>query len=161
MKILDVCCGSRMFHFDRDNPNVLFADKRRETHSLKDSSSKNGYRTLVIEPDMISDFTELPFRNESFQMVVFDPPHLRKAGSKGWLARKYGQLRLDWDQDLREGFVECFRVLKCGGTLIFKWNENDIPVSKVLALTPARPIVGNRCGKSSKSHWIVFMKDDE
>lgn len=23
-KILDPCCGSRMFHFDRTNPNVVF-----------------------------------------------------------------------------------------------------------------------------------------
>ena len=26
--ILDACCGSRMFHFDKQNPHVLFADNR-------------------------------------------------------------------------------------------------------------------------------------
>lgn len=44
------------------------------------------------------------------------------------------------------------------GTLIFKWNENDVPVSQILALTPERPLFGNRCGKNAKSHWVVFLK---
>jgi hypothetical protein len=90
--------------------------------------------------------------------VVFDPPHLVRAGKKGWLAKKYGKLGTDWREELTVGFAECFRVLKPEGTLIFKWNENDIPVSQILALTPERPLFGNRCGKSAKSHWIIFTK---
>lgn len=157
--ILDACCGSRMFWFDRDNPQVIFSDNRKESHQLKDSSSKHGSRTLLIEPDVISDFTALPYLNESFSMVVFDPPHLVKAGKNSWLAKKYGQLRFDWKQEIEDGFRECLRVLRVGGTLIFKWNENDIPVSDILPLCPIRPTIGNRCGKQSKSHWIVFMKE--
>ncbi len=26
--ILDACCGSRMWHFDKENKNVLFMDNR-------------------------------------------------------------------------------------------------------------------------------------
>ena len=59
---------------------------------------------------------------------------------------------------LRRGFRECFRVLKPFGTLIFKWNEHEIPVSQILALTTEKPLVGQRCGKPSKPHWLVFMK---
>ena len=33
--ILDACCGSRMFWFDKHNPNVLFVDKRSETVTAK------------------------------------------------------------------------------------------------------------------------------
>jgi hypothetical protein len=89
---------------------------------------------------------------------VFDPPHLIKQGDNSWLAKKYGKLRGNWKQELKQGLAECFRVLKPEGTLIFKWNERDIPVSQILALTPQRPLVGNRCGKRAQSHWIVFMK---
>jgi SAM-dependent methyltransferase len=156
--VIDVCCGSRMFWFDRDDERAVFADKRSETHVLKDSSSKHGSRTLNVDPDLIADFTALPFNNESFAMVVFDPPHLIRNGKSGWLAKKYGKLEGDWREDLRKGFAECFRVLKPEGTLIFKWNEQDIPVSQILALTPERPLIGNRCGKRSQSHWIVFLK---
>lgn len=156
--ILDACCGSRMFWFDRDNPAAIFVDNRRESHELTDSSSAGGSRTLVVDPDIKADFTNLPFRDGQFAMVVFDPPHLVRNGKKGWLAKKYGKLEASWRDDLRAGFSECFRVLKPEGTLIFKWNENDIPVSQILALTEQKPAIGNRCGKSAKSHWIVFLK---
>lgn len=60
---------------------------------------------------------------------------------------------------LAKGFKECFRVLKPGGFLIFKWNETDIKVSEVLKLTPEKPIFGHISGKRSNTHWICFMKD--
>lgn len=158
LPILDACCGSRMFWFDRQDSRVLFVDKRRESHTLKDSSSRGGSRTLIVNPDLQADFTALPFKDNRFAMVVFDPPHLVRNGKKGWLAKKYGKLQSDWREELSKGFAECFRVLKPEGTLIFKWNEHEIPVSKILALTPEKPLFGNRCGRTSKSHWIVFMK---
>ena len=157
--VLDACCGSRMFWFDREDSRAVFGDKRRESHSLKDKSSKGGSRELVIDPDILMDFRDMPFPAETFSLVCFDPPHLMSAGPKSWLALKYGKLGNDWRDDLRAGFTECFRVLKPAGTLVFKWNENQIPVKDVLALTEAKPLFGNRCGKTAKSHWLVFMKE--
>lgn len=156
--ILDVCCGSRMFWFNPVDERAIFLDKRMESHSLNDSSSAGGARSLIIAPDMVSDFTALPFPNDRFSLVVFDPPHLIRAGNNSWLAKKYGKLGRDWRAEIQEGFAECFRVLKSNGTLIFKWNENDIPIAQILALTEEKPLFGNRSGKHSKSHWIVFMK---
>ena len=158
--VLDACCGSRMFWFDRQHPSTLFMDKRSEICSLKDKSSPGGARHLVIAPDVIADFTAMPFTDGSFSLVVFDPPHLLWNGKNGWLAKKYGSLTRDWKHDLRKGFEECFRVLKADGVLVFKWNEHDIPVAQILALTPHKPLFGNRCGKTSKSHWLVFMKSE-
>lgn len=156
--VLDACCGSRMFWFDRRHPRVVYQDNRRERHSLKDKSSKGGYRELVIDPDVLGDFTNMEFPDESFALVVFDPPHLERNGDSGWLAKKYGKLGTDWREDLRKGFAECFRVLRPEGTLVFKWNEEDVPVGEILKLTDAKPLFGNRCGKTAKSHWLVFMK---
>lgn len=156
--VLDACCGSRMFWFDRTDKRATFVDNRRETHQLTDKSSSGGSRSLIIDPGIQADFTDLPFPNDAFALVVFDPPHLVRNGRKSWLAKKYGKLEGDWRDELRRGFTECFRVLKPQGTLIFKWNEHDIPVSQILALTPELPLIGNRCGKSAKSHWIVFLK---
>lgn len=158
--VLDVASGSRMFWFDRKDDRACFLDKRRETHTLLDKSSKGGARKLIVDPDLQADFTALPFDDETFPLVVFDPPHLVRAGKNSWLAKKYGRLEGNWKQELSKGFAECFRVLEPLGTLIFKWNENDIPVSQILALTPVRPLFGNRCGKLSKSHWIVFQKQN-
>lgn len=161
VNVLDACCGSRMFWFDRNDERAVFVDKRAERHELTDKSSVGGSRALIIEPDYQADFTALPFLDESFAIVVFDPPHLVRAGKRGWLAKKYGTLEGDWKEELRKGFAECFRVLRPEGTLIFKWNEYQVPVSQILALTSKKPLIGNRCGKHAKSHWLVFMKESE
>lgn len=157
--VLDAACGSRMFWFDRNDARVTFMDNRTASFSLKDRTSKHGQRSLVVSPDLLADFSAMPFADEAFHLVVFDPPHLTtKAGKNGWQARKYGRLEGDWREMLRRGFTECFRVLRHNGTLIFKWNEQDIPVSQILALTPEIPLFGQRCGKLAKTHWVVFMK---
>lgn len=154
--VLDACCGARMFWFNKEDSRILAVDKRSESHLLKD---RDRLRELVVSPDLQADFTNLPFDAESFALVVFDPPHLVRIGKTSWMARKYGKLEGDWKEELRKGFAECFRVLKRDGTLVFKWNEHQVPVSQILALTPARPLFGNRCGKLSKSHWMVFLKE--
>lgn len=159
-QILDAACGSRMFWFDRTDQRALFVDVRSESHVLPDKSSKGGSRTLMINPDVQVDFTALPFADARFALVVFDPPHLVRAGGKSWLAKKYGRLGGRWREDLRLGFAECFRVLKPEGTLIFKWNESQVSLSSILALTPAQPLFGSRGGRAFKSHWVVFTKQD-
>lgn len=72
---------------------------------------------------------------------------------------KYGALDKDWKETLKKGFAECFRVLRPGGFLIFKWNETDIKVSEILKLTQEKPILGHISGKRSNTHWILFMKN--
>ena len=73
---------------------------------------------------------------------------------------KYGRLDPErWQDDLRAGFAECFRVLATDGVLIFKWAETQIKVRDILALTPQRPLFGHPSGKRAATHWIVFMKE--
>ena len=69
--ILDACCGSRMFWFDKHNPNTLFIDKRSETITAKD---RDKIRTIEVKPDIVADFTNLPFEDNIFIKVVFDSP---------------------------------------------------------------------------------------
>lgn len=152
--VLDACCGSRMFWFDRDDRMALFLDKRRERHVV---DSRCGKYSVEVIPDVLGTFTDLPFADDTFPLVVFDPPHTF-CGEKGWMRKKYGSLGSGWRDDIRAGFAECFRVLAPFGTLIFKWNEHRVPVSTVLSLTPEKPLFGQRCGATAKTHWIVFMK---
>ena len=159
-RVLDPCCGGRMMWFDPHNPDVAFGENRAETLTVRDRSHGrvDGTRTLHICPDVALDFRALPYADDSFHLVVFDPPHLVKAGPQSWLAAKYGKLGKDWESDLRSGFSECFRVLKPHGTLIFKWSETQIAVREILALTPVRPLFGHKSGKRSGTHWLVFMQ---
>ncbi|MDR8330941.1 class I SAM-dependent methyltransferase, partial [Acinetobacter baumannii] len=82
----------------------VYGDIRKEEHTLGDG------RSLVVEPDVLMDFRDMPFKDGQFTLVVFDPPHLVKAGKQSWLAAKYGKLSEDWHEDIRKGFAECFRV---------------------------------------------------
>ncbi|MDE9553485.1 class I SAM-dependent methyltransferase [Xenorhabdus bovienii] len=151
--ILDMCCGSRMFYFDKSNPDVLFCDIRSESHLLCDG------RKLNIDPDVIADFRDLPFESGSFNLVIFDPPHLVRAGENGWQRKKYGALdSATWRDDLTQGFKEAFRVLRPERTLIFKWNETQIKTSEILALTDIKPVVGHPSGKRGYTHWMTFYK---
>lgn len=148
-RILDACCGSRMFWYDKENPNVLYIDNRTLDTILCDG------RKLEIKPDEIVDFRNMPYPDKSFKMVVFDPPHLIHAGETSWLKQKYGILPADWKEYISKGFDECWRVLDANGTLIFKWNEDQIKTSEVLKVISQKPLFGD---KRSKTHWLVFCK---
>ncbi|TQQ01694.1 SAM-dependent methyltransferase [Vibrio cholerae] len=152
--VLDACCGSKMLWFDNDNPITIFSDIRELETTLCDG------RPLVIKPDQINDFKNLSFDDNSFKVVVFDPPHLERAGDESWLALKYGKLTNQWRDDLTAGFIECFRVLEPNGILVFKWNETQIKTSEVLKCSPVEPMCGHISGKRADTHWILFMKND-
>lgn len=148
-KILDACCGSRMFWFDRHHQDALYMDNRQLSDTLCDG------RKLEVRPDLIADFRNIPFEDNTFYLVVFDPPHLLKVGDDAWMAKKYGKLESTWQDDLKQGFNECMRVLKPNGTLIFKWNEDQIKLREILDVIEFEPLFGDR---RSKTHWLTFMK---
>ncbi|SEN57670.1 hypothetical protein [Halomonas caseinilytica] len=96
-RILDPCCGPRSMWFDRENPNAIFGDIRSEAITVTDRSHgrQDGKRILRIEPDELIDFRELPYADDTFRLVAFDPPHLERAGPKSWMAARYGKLSDD------------------------------------------------------------------
>lgn len=148
-RILDACCGSRMFYFDKKNPEVLYQDNRELETTLCDG------RHLLIKPDVRMDFRNMKYEDNSFKVVIFDPPHLAHAGTGSWLAKKYGILPKDWPTYLKQGFDECMRVLEPDGLLVFKWNEDQIPLKKVLEQFGYKPLLGDQRGKT---RWLVFIK---
>ena len=85
MKILDVCCGSKMFWYDKHEPNTTYMDIRDEVLAYTD---RDVVREVKINPDLVADFRDIPFADDSFDLVVFDPPHLIHAGANSWLRPK-------------------------------------------------------------------------
>lgn len=154
--ILDCCCGSRMFYFDKKDPNVLFADIREVHEELCDG------RLLDVNPDVFADCTNMPFTDGSFRMVVFDPPHLKNVGLNSWLCKKYGILPDNWQEFINDSIHECMRVLADYGVLIFKWNEQQIKVSEVLdAIKDYKPVFGHRTTVKNNTIWMAFMKQPQ
>lgn len=147
-----------MFWFDKQNPDVLFADsrvmERQEIWRRGDES-----RSFEVKPDLKMDFRSMALPDESFSLVVFDPPHLTtRNGKTGWMQKRYGRLGKGWKDGLRAGFSECFRVLRPNGVLVFKWSEANVRLSEVLKLTDQRPLFGHPSGKAMGTHWVCFMK---
>ena len=157
--ILDACCGSKMFWFNPNNPDVIYCDNRcLETQAIWKNDNGTSVRYCTVKPDVIADFRALPFPDETFWHIIFDPPHLNNIGNTSWMAKKYGRLPKEWKPLIHDGFLECWRVLKANGTLIFKWNETQIPVREVIKAIGVQPLYGHKSGKTSKTHWMAFFK---
>lgn len=161
-KILDVTCGSRTIWFNKHHPAAIYCDKRRESMTgIWKSTNRLSERTCIVDPDVICDFTDLPFEDNTFSLVVFDPPHLKNVGENSWTYKKYGRLDEYWPKMLHDGFGECMRVLKPDGVLIFKWSEYDIPSAEVWKAIGKKPLFGHHSGKQSRTFWACFMKLEE
>ena len=156
-KILDVTCGSRTIWFQKNEPHTVYCDIRDEEWEGVFGTAKN-HNTLKIHPDIKCSFTNLPFEDGSFNLVVFDPPHLQNLTQSSWMRKEYGSLDGDWKPMIRKGFEECMRVLKPDGVLIFKWSDISVSTREILNVIGQEPLFGHRSGKKMNTHWMCFMK---
>lgn len=155
--VLDATCGTRSMWFDRRDPRALFIDERCVSVPVDIGTPGTiGRSDIIVAPDIVADFTAMPFRDNTFYKVVFDPPHVQRTEPRGAVTRRYGCLNGNWREMLRKGFAECFRVLRPYGTLTFKWGESQFKVREILALTPHKPMYGHHTSKTSI--WVEFMK---
>lgn len=150
--ILDVACGSQMFYFDKERNDLITMDIRKEKFEIHG-------KKVNVQPDIIGDFTNIPFDNNTFHHVVFDPPHLISPGKNSIMYSQYGGLNKEtWTELIKKGFEECMRVLKPNGTLVFKWNNHDIKIKKILEICPFKPLYGHKRGETI---WMIFIKKGE
>lgn len=162
-EILDATCGGRsIWHPEnKEREDTLYIDKRVD----KNADPREG-RTYSVEPDEVQDYRDLPYEDEKFNLIVFDPPHItRENGMQqldGQIVRKYGALRASsWRSDLRKGFEELFRVLKPGGTLVFKFADDAADFKEVLDLAPQPPLFGTMTNQNrTETRWYVFYKPE-
>ncbi len=157
--VLDVCCGGKAMWFDRQDERALYLDRRRETVT-EILPGRN--QEVVINPDILACFTDLPFPDNTFALVVMDPPHVQREEMLGNITKRYGCLNGDWREMLRNGFSECFRVLRPEGVLIFKWSSVQFPLKYILPLAlPHKPLFGHQSGKRANTHWCAFLKPNK
>ena len=142
-----------MWWWDKAHPLAVYIDKRtRPAGTIRQKP------LWKIEPDVLADFRALPFEDETFPLVVFDPPHqVSSRAGTGINAEQYGSWEPgERDEALRLGLAECWRVLAPGGTLVFKWGGK---VADVEATFPVVPVVGTRPrGRKTGPSWVIFYK---
>jgi SAM-dependent methyltransferase len=158
--ILDATAGYRMMWFNKKHPNCIYLDQRPE-----------------CEPDIVGDFRDLKqFKDETFNLIIFDPPFWIKNKSAGayGMVRRFGYLEPEtWQIDLKKGFQELWRVLKSHGILLFKWQNYQIASNDILKFAPTKPLLyqitadryrsGSRNTQKSgtdkvQTLWFCFMK---
>lgn len=151
---MDLCCGGKLFYYDKDCPAVLYQDNRQGIFEYPEG------RFLEVAPSLLGDFTDMKnipsgSKYTGFSLVVFDPPHLLRAGENSFLRTKYGVLPKDWKESIRKGFENGFRILRNNGVLLFKWSDVQIPHKDVIELSPYKPLLGDKRGST---RWTVFLK---
>ena len=159
--ILDACCGGKSMWFNKQHPNAIYIDSRKENPFPE--GHKKVRKGFEINPDYIMDFRKLEFPDESFKLVVCDPPHMKTLGKTSHFRKIYGCLNKEtWKKDLEKGFKEMFRVLEDKGILILKWNNTEIPHKEVINLSPYEPLFYNifssRTKTDKSTRWYCFMK---
>jgi SAM-dependent methyltransferase len=164
--------------FDKNNPLAVFMDKdddltielrRRAYQRQRGMPGHAKIKGHFTNKTFVADFRKIPFQDEAFQLIVFDPPFLSLAGENSLFGKRYGTMnRETWPADLRLAANELWRVLKTGGVLVFKWNNHDIKFKSVLRLFPKMPLFGQisagakkRDGKPGHTCWFCFLKTGE
>lgn len=83
-------------------------------------------------PSIISDFTKMPFRDSTFDVVAYDPPYVSTGGRKSTGMKdhqdRYGLLDAPSTPEslqclINDGLSEMFRLTKSGGTIFVKCQD--------------------------------------
>jgi len=157
--VLDATTGGKHMWFpeNEQNDRTVFADRRR----VESLEHQPGWS---CEPDVVCDIRELPFKDDTFSLIAYDPPHRITDGGmeqlSGVIEKKYGALSAEtWQADLEQSFAELWRVLKRGGTLTFKWADIHKSHDDVLSVIDRTPLYGVTTEKERAiTKWWVFHK---
>jgi len=153
--ILDACCGGRQFWFDKTQKNTIFMDIREVEKGTIEMQPN-----WCIKPNIIGDYRDMPFRDKSFKLIVWDIPHMLGKKISGIIQTKYGYLDRDnYEEDLKKGFKEIWRILDDYGVLEFKYADVNVPIKQILELFPVKPLFGTPTKKGvNNTFWFCFMK---
>jgi ubiquinone/menaquinone biosynthesis C-methylase UbiE len=145
--MLDATAAYRSMWFDKNYEDCVYIDKRKK-----------------VKPTIVCVWEHLPFPDNIFDTVLFDPPHTNPGETgKGIMSDVWGALNAQkMVPSLYQAFRELIRVLKEEGHLIFKWNTHKKPLDRVLTLCPLKPLFGHKTAfktkHSSQTFWIYFVK---
>lgn len=150
IRVLDLSAGQAAVWFGARPKNVVAVDRRACTANC------------------LADTRYLPFRDASFDLAVFDPPHTN-FGPNSNMAQ-YGHSTMDEIRDLiRKTSAEAARCVRAGGLMALKWNDRDVALTKVLGLMPAwRPLFGHGVSyRQRRAHhtgvsqtaWVLMLNE--
>lgn len=128
--ILDVCCGAeKMYHGSQSQlatNEFITIDIRTGDFSYKSKSSVTT-TSVIVKPKILADMRYLPFKDDTFDIIVCDPPHM-DCGLTGFMYKAWGS----WNQQetidiMKLANLEFSRCLRKNGTLILKVTGEIAP----------------------------------
>ena len=148
VKILDMSAGNRAIWFNKNHPDTVYVDLRPS-----------------VNPDIVCDTRRLPKEvGENFNLIVFDPPHVN-GGKNSNIARDYGHHTTSEIRSIiQESSKEAYRVSEKDALMVFKWNDHDQKLNKILALISEwwEPLFGHktstRTKHSSTTYWVMLRR---
>lgn len=149
-------------HEQFDFDELVFMDIR---HGPFSTGKRRGKPEIIeIDPDKLGCITKIPWPDNTFSMVLFDPPH-DKWGKSSFMRVLYGS----WNNEMFVHKVgpanqEFYRVLKPGGFLFVKIQDNKqrdkqlvelLSNFKLLLKIHQAPLSGRT---KNKTYWMLFVR---
>jgi hypothetical protein len=172
--ILDATAGNRSIYQYKNSENIIFIDMEKQ---------------LWTKPTMFADSRKLPFNNDVFHTIIFDPPHdwggdqfNFKEGewlkTRQWCKSKpFQSTYYGWDKYkhkaeiikyIYESQKEFARVAKDTGLLLIKWCEVRRSIKRLLTtLTEWRLLIEipthdpNHTFGQAQTYWLIMEKRKE
>jgi tRNA G10 N-methylase Trm11 len=148
--ILDLTAGNRAVWFNKYRSDCIFVDKR-----------------ISVRPSVVADSTNLPFADGTFDLVVFDPPHVN-AGKNSNTSASYGWYTTSQIRELISLTArEAYRVTSHGAIMAFKWNDHDQPIGPVISLMErfwdilCGHKVAEKMKRPSHTFWALLKRRQE
>jgi hypothetical protein len=134
MLVLDACIGGALMYDGWQiglGESFITVDIRKGTFTA-DNEARWSPKTFEVKPLVLADLKKLPFQDNVFDSIVFDPHHFA-CGINSFLRKYYGS----WDHtEVKESVkcanVEFARVLKDEHSLILKVMPSDLDLYKNL-----------------------------
>jgi hypothetical protein len=142
---------------NKNPPNTVFMDKNPWTPR---------------PPDVVAVWEKLPFRDNIFETIIFDPPHkLGRTTGRGMWATPTNPSYYGIDiskRDFRTGVYHGTReFLRVAKRLCFKWNDIELTLERVLSLFPKdwkevhRKVIRKGLKTRTLSYWITFVQSSK
>jgi len=147
---LDATAGYRMMWPTKQMEGWVYLDKRPE-----------------VKPDLVAMWSNLPFRDNVFEVIMFDPPHLIDRGGMGKIIQKMREKYTTWSRR-KDVAPTIFKAAKefsrVGNILILKWYDDKVSLWQLYSVFRglwdeiSRVVRPSRSGLGKKDTFFITFK---